>query len=296
MSKIKKFAFFLMTQKGYEVLQAFTENVGERYIDCVIGSRNPNLLNDYYEEISKLCQTKKIKFYNRKENYALNCNYAFVISWRWLINELNNRLIVLHDSVLPKYRGFAPLVTSLINGEKTIGVTALFANEDFDRGDIIAQRVLQINYPIKISDAIKRISESYKDLVIEISERMISGERIDSYKQDEEQASYSLWLDEDDYVINWKRDAGFIKRFVNSVGYPYKSASTILNKRKLRIFDADVEKDVIIENRTPGKVLFVRDGYPIVVCGRKLLKLTRVIDDETRQSILPLKRFRMRFE
>ena len=293
---MEKIALFLMTQKGYEVLQAFVENIGTQYIDCVIGSRDPNVLNDYYEEISQLCKAKNVKFYNRKENYTLNSDYFFAISWRWLIKNLQDRLIVLHDSILPKYRGFAPLVTALINGENRIGVTALFANQDFDRGDIIDQSVIEINYPIKINDAIKKISQCYNHLVIQIAQKIISGEQISPRRQEEKVASYSLWLDEKDYNIDWGRDATFIKRFIDSVGYPYKGASTIIDKRKVRILDVEVEEDVPIENRTPGKVLFVKNGYPIVVCGKKLLKIMHAIDDETKQSVLPLKKFRVRFE
>ena len=295
-SAMKKFGFFLMTQKGYEVLQAFTENVGARYIDCVVGARDTNILEDYYEKISKFCKDRQIKFYNRKENYVLNSNYSFAISWRWLLNKPESKLIILHDSLLPKYRGFAPLVNALINGEQKIGVTALFANEYFDRGDIIAQKGIEISYPIKINDAIKTISGCYKDLVIEISQKIICGKEISSYKQDEKLATYSLWLDEKDYAINWERDAEYIKRFIDSVGYPYKGACTILNKRKVRVIDAEVKEDVTIMNRKSSKVLFVEDGCPIVVCEKKLLKLTNVIDDESGKSVLPLKRFRVRFE
>ena len=49
---------------------------------------------------------------------------------------------------MPKYRGFAPLVNSLVNGEKIIGVTALFASEEYDNGDIIMQSSVDITYPI----------------------------------------------------------------------------------------------------------------------------------------------------
>ena len=55
-----------------------------------------------------------------------------------------SKLIVFHDSVLPKLRGFNPLVTSLINGYEEIGVTVLYGTEDFDRGEIILQKKVNI--------------------------------------------------------------------------------------------------------------------------------------------------------
>jgi methionyl-tRNA formyltransferase len=52
-------------------------------------------------------------------------DFNIAISWRWMLKVSN--LIVIHDSLLPKYRGFSPLVNMLINGEDTLGVTVLFA-------------------------------------------------------------------------------------------------------------------------------------------------------------------------
>ena len=57
-----------------------------------------------------------------------------------------------------------------------------------------------------------------------------------------------------------------------------------------------VEKDVKIENRTPGKVIFLIDAKPIVVCGKGLIKINEMVDDQTRQSLLPMSKFRSRFE
>jgi methionyl-tRNA formyltransferase len=54
----------------------------------------------------------------------------------------------MHDSLLPKYRGFAPLPNALINGEREVGVTALFASEEYDMGDIVCQRRLAVEYPM----------------------------------------------------------------------------------------------------------------------------------------------------
>lgn len=293
---MKKIKLFLMTQKGYQVLKSFVKEIGAQYIQCVVGARDPNVKNDYFQEISDFCNSRNIQLLDKNQEHSISSDFSFAISWRWFISNDNTNLIVLHDSILPKYRGFAPLVNSLINGEKKIGVTTLFANKDYDRGDIISQQIIEIQYPIKINDAIKKLSKCYCNLVNDISRKIINGDNITSLKQKESEATYSLWLDEHDYDIDWKGDACFIKRFIDSVGYPYKGASTYVNKRKVRIFEAEGIKEKVIENRKPGKVLFVEDKYPIVVCGKGLLKLTKVIDNKTEKSILPLQRFRTRFE
>jgi len=284
---------FLMTQKGLRVLEALVGRFGRDPIAYVVGDRDANVVHDYFDEIVRLCQEHRIPFYSRSQGPP-SVSYAFAISWRHLIHDVPN-LIVLHDSLLPRYRGFAPLPTALINGETTLGVTALFAAEEYDRGDILGQRDLEISYPIKVQTAIERVCGLYSDLVLGLFGRILAGQALVGYPQDENSASYSLWRDEADYRIGWAQDAAFIKRFIDSVGPPYRCASALLNGREVRILDAEVERDVHIEIRQPGKVIFVRSGSPVVVCGTGLLRITDLRDGTTGEKLLPLRRMRSRF-
>jgi methionyl-tRNA formyltransferase len=203
-------------------------------------------------------------------------------------------LITLHDSLLPKYRGFAPLPNALIAGERETGVSALFASDNYDAGDIICQRRLEIEYPIKIQEAIRRIVPLYAGIASEICSSLAAGGELPRRKQDESQATYSLWRDDLDYEIDWRWDAARIGRFIHAVGSPYLGARTFLNQDPVTIPEAMVEPDVRIENRAAGKVIFVRDGQPVVVCGSGLLRITHMTTRGGR-SLLPLKKFRSRF-
>ena len=84
------------------------------------------------------------------------------VSWRWMIKHPKNKLIVFHDSILPKYRGFAPLVNMLINGEKEIGVSAIFGADEYD-SEIISEKTT-ISYPIKIQKPFRLIMRILKVL------------------------------------------------------------------------------------------------------------------------------------
>ena len=86
-----------------------------------------------------------------------------------------------------------------------------------------------------------------------------------------------------------------IRRFVDALGWPYQGASTLLNGQLHRMLAAEPKPDVRIENRMPGKVLFVRAGQPVVVCGTGLLRLTALRTSAGGEA-LPLARFRSRFE
>ena len=291
-----KITLYLMTQKGFEILKAIIgENILESLISEIVVGRDKNIDNDFADEIISLCKQKSIKHFERNENFITTSNYSIAISWRWLIGDNDSRLIVLHDSLLPKYRGFAPLVNMLINKEKKIGVSAIFASEEYDKGDIIAQSQTEINYPIKLSNAIDLISKNYIQLVINILSTLSDGNKLSSISQNEDLASYSLWRNEDDYLIDWTKNSNDILNFINAVSSPYKGASTFINGlNKIRVLEAEIESDVQIENRNVGKVIFIKEKNPVIVCGSGLLKLINVIDNKTQENLLPFKNFRVR--
>lgn len=119
-----KVAFYLMNSKGFYVLQSFLNKFGSNAIEYIAAARDLKLENDYFHNIKNLAEKTQIEFYERTklpiEKEQLFKGYKFSIGWRWLIQNEEN-LIVFHDSLLPKYRGFAPLVNSLINKEKMGG-------------------------------------------------------------------------------------------------------------------------------------------------------------------------------
>jgi len=206
-------------------------------------------------------------------------------------------LIIFHDSPLPKYRGFAPLVSALVNGEREIGVTALFGADKFDTGDIIAQSKTKINYPITISEAIQINNENYIKCAEKVFKNILIGQTLVGVRQDESKASYSVWRDDDDYQIDWSNSATAIRRMVDALGYPYSGAKTNLGGKLIRIMNVEEYPDVVIENRHYGKVLFVIDGRPVVICGRGLLKITKAFLEEKdkKSSLFSLYKHRIKF-
>lgn len=288
-------SLFLMSKKGLYSLQSIVDNNLSNKIDKVVSSRDSSISKDYYKEIKDLCQKNNILFYDKGENFKVESEYVFAISWRWMLDCDKSNLIVFHDSLLPKYRGFNPLVSCLLNKEKKIGVTALFASEEFDTGPIISQSSSAITYPIKLEHAIDIICENYSNLCLELIKKINSNTGLKSKPQDETEASYSVWRDEEDYEIDWNESSNEICLLINSVGFPYLGASCFLEGKKVRILEAEVYKDLKIENRTPGKLLLKKEGFPVIICGEGLLLIKYAIYDHNKESILPLKKFRTKF-
>lgn len=291
---MSEIVLYLMNEKGFYCLSKFlNHNIANHNIKYVVSARDKNVQKDFFEEISTICKEKGVKFYERKSAPIIQKELVLAIGWRWIVNTSN--LIVFHDSLLPKYRGFSPVVNALINGDNNIGVTALFASEDYDEGEIIGQKKLTIHYPIKIQQAIEKLSILYFELFNEIIHTIIEGAEIKSYPQNEIEATYSVWRNEADYIIDWNDNADNIKRFIDALGFPYKGASSYANGKYVRVLEAEVVQDVYIENRDIGKVLFSRNGCPVVICGKGLLMLAEVIDDELSNNILPFENFRVKF-
>ncbi len=114
-----KIGFFCMNKKGYRSLRGFIDKYSRELVSYVVSSRDTGIKNDYFSNIQKLCKKNNILFFNKKEysKNSLKEDYKIAIGWKWIIDDFDN-LIVLHDSLLPNYRGFAPLVNMLINDEK----------------------------------------------------------------------------------------------------------------------------------------------------------------------------------
>ena len=104
-----------------------------------------------------------------------------------------------------------------------------------------------------------------------------------------------MWRDDSDYHIDWSHSSDEIRRHVDAVGSPYLGAITFMNSEPVRILKVKVYPDVVIENRKSGKVIFIVDNCPIVVCGKGLLMIEELVSFDKRQSLLPLQKFRTRF-
>jgi len=293
-----KFAFNLLGAKGYYCLKAIVESdfCKLNNITVIIGT-DKSVTDDFSKKIKVLCENKNINSYCRNEfqDYR-DYDYVFAIGWRWLIKGVqDNKLIIFHDSILPKYRGFAPLVSAALNKEKEIGVTALFGADEYDRGAVIAQKSISVVYPIRIEELIEKIIPCYVDLVGEVLKELFFGTEIRAENQIESDASYSIWLDSEDYFLDWNCDSDYIANKINLLGRPYQPAKSYMNDQEVIICSAEVYKNLTLEHRHVGKVLMVEGGCPVVICGRGLIKITKMTC-KSGNELIPFKSFRVRFK
>lgn len=279
-----KFAFYLLGRRAFDSLQHFFTQIGPKSVAWVIIGKDAGVANDYYHEISDLCNRHSVAWCDRltSPEDMPSADIRFAIGWKWIIRDCHD-LVILHDSLLPRYRGFSPLVAALCNGDTRVGVTAIRAENQYDTGEILGQKSIELSYPVTIKQAIDRTSILYQELIIDVVDCYCKNDVLVGSPQDESEVTYSLWRDEDDYLIDWNQTSDKIERFINAVGEPYAGALTRVNNILLRVLAAEVVPDVKIESRSShvGKIIFNDSNHVVIVCGSGLLRLLRVVDAQT---------------
>jgi len=160
--------------------------------------------------------------------------------------------INLHPSLLPKYRGAAPLNRAILNGETETGNTVIKMNERMDAGSMIARKKTDIGENETASELSERLSASGADLVLEVLKKIELGQE-DFVDQEEAGVSYAPKLTKKEGKIDWNVSAEEIMRKVRGM-QPWPGAYTDIDGRILKIVEAEME-DGDKENVTPGEVV-----------------------------------------
>ncbi|MEV0193954.1 methionyl-tRNA formyltransferase [Kitasatospora purpeofusca] len=193
----------------------------------------------------------------------------------------------VHDSLLPKYAGFSPLIWALVNGESEVGVTAHLMDEVLDAGDIVRQEAVAVGPTDTATDLFHKTVDLIAPVTIGALDLIASG-RTEFTKQDRSQASFFHKRAEEDIRIDWGWPADALERLVRAQSAPYPPAFTHHRGRRLEILAA-----VVSEGRyggTPGRI-FYREGDGVVIVagadartGRNHgLAVTRVRTDDGRE-------------
>jgi methionyl-tRNA formyltransferase len=167
----------------------------------------------------------------------------------------------VHDSLLPAYAGFSPLIWALINGEREVGVTAHLMDEELDAGDIVLQRAIPVGPADTATDLFHRTVELIAPVTTGALELIASG-RTDFTPQDRSRASFFHKRSIEDGRIDWNWPAEDLARLVRAQSDPYPSAFTHHRGRRLEVLAATVSEGRY--GGTPGRI-FYREGDAVVI-------------------------------
>lgn len=197
---------------------------------------------------------------------AVKPDVIVATNWRtWIPPRIFNapRLGTLnvHDSLLPAYAGFAPLIWALINGETEVGVTAHMMNDDLDAGDIVLQWAVPVEPADTTTDLFHKTVKLFGPITIEGLAQIESG-RTGWSKQDRAKASFFHKRSIEDSRIDWSWSAEELERLVRAQSDPYPNAFTYHNGQRLRVVSAEVSQGRY--GGTPGRI-FIREGDGVVI-------------------------------
>lgn len=188
-----------------------------------------------------------------------------------ILNSPKYGCINLHPSILPKYRGPAPIPWAIINGEKETGVTTIFMNENVDAGEIIGQKKVDISESDTAGTLGERLANIGSSLVIETLNKIKSG-KIEKIVQDESKVSYAPFLSKNMGLINWEKSAFEIHNLVRGLN-PWPVAYSYLSNLQVKIYETQIYKNNLDINKNFGKIVSVikKEGFLVVAGEGKLI-------------------------
>lgn len=146
--------------------------------------------------------------------------------------------INIHASLLPKYRGAAPIQWSIIDGEEKTGVTIQQMNEGIDTGDILEAEEVKIDVKETGGSLFDKLAETGAGLIVRTMEHIEQG-KVNPVKQDDSKSNYAKMLTKELGNIDFSKSAESIERLIRGLT-PWPSAYTKLYGKTLKIWDADV--------------------------------------------------------
>ncbi|MEK6303482.1 MAG: methionyl-tRNA formyltransferase [Acidobacteriota bacterium] len=200
----------------------------------------------------------------------------------WLLAIPRLGCINVHASLLPKYRGAAPINWAIANGDRETGVTIMQMDAGMDTGAMIEKRAIAIGEEETAPELTDRLSSLGAELLSETLPRIERGE-IDPETQEDSQATYAPMLKREDGLIDWKRSAGEIANRVRAF-QPWPGAFTFLNGARLTICRAkevagEIPGDVnaaegVASAQEPGTIARIdQSGVTLWCAGPTLLRV-----------------------
>ena len=178
----------------------------------------------------------------------------------------------IHASLLPKYRGAAPIQWAILDGEKETGVTIMQMNEGLDTGDMLTKVIVPIEDRDTGESLFDKLAEAGAKLLIETIPQIEAG-TVTPQPQDDSLSTYAKMIKKEMGLIDWKKEAVVLERLVRGMN-SWPSAYTYFNGKTLKIWETEVEKGD--SNMAPGTVVEVTKNSIKVQTGQDLLVLKQI--------------------
>lgn len=238
--------------------------------------------NVFYRSVAQVCVQHNLRAYTLDKHdmpawqarlEAIAPDYIFSFYYRELLPDsilalAGKGAFNLHGSLLPRYRGRAPVNWVLVKGETETGVTLHHMVRRADAGDIVAQQKVAIGHDDTAFILQHKLLDAAKDMLA-VQLPLIAQGKAARIKQDITQGEYCGRRTPADGIIDWTEPAETIRNQIRAVTLPYPGAFTWLGNQKILVWDSAA--DAITHNKIPGAVLSVN---PLTIaCGQGTLTI-----------------------
>ncbi len=214
-----------------------------------------------------------------KPDLIITAAYGKILPER-MLNIPKYECINVHASLLPKYRGSAPVQYSILNGDPVTGVTIMKMDVGMDTGDMLTKVEVPIDINVHTDALMEQLAVSGSDLLINTIEDYVDG-KITPVKQNEAEVSLCPPIKPEQGIFSWDKSAFEIHNTVRALS-TWPGAQTVFNGKKFKIYDTliisseDSEDSWNDSAYVPGTVVKAHKGDLIVKCGQDFLKLMEV--------------------
>ena len=178
----------------------------------------------------------------------------------------------IHASLLPKYRGAAPIEWAIIDGEQETGVTTMYMAKGLDTGDMIEREVVQITVDDTGESLTDKLAECGAKLILSTLKKLEDGTAVRTV-QDDSLSCYASMLTKNMGDIDFTQPAEKIERLVRGL-QPWPCAFTKINGKGVKIYGANVVDKP--EGVQPGSVINVTKKSFAIACGEGAIQITRL--------------------
>jgi methionyl-tRNA formyltransferase len=221
---------------------------------------------------------------------------VIVAGWYWilpsrLLDQARCGYVGIHFSLLPSYRGSAPLVWAMLNGDDTVGLTLFRFTPGMDEGPVWGQRQISGVDGSYVGEVLARLEDEAIALLADRYAAM--RDAIESpAPQADQGVSYAAPRIPDDGAIDWRRDAADLQRFVRAQSRPYPGAWTMAGDERVTIWRATASS--VPWYAAPGQVVATEGRHVLVACGDNRALVVEEVSAGDRQPMAPKDVLRVR--
>ena len=215
----------------------------------------------------KVFQPEKIRLeyeeiMNLNPDIIVTAAYGQIVGMK-LLNSPKFRSINVHASLLPLYRGGAPIHKAIMDGQKETGISIMYMEKQMDAGDILAQRSIPILDSDNCGTMFEKLSYLGRDLLLETIEKLVNNE-ITPIKQNEEDATFAYNISKEEELIDFTKEAKDVFNHIRALN-PNPIAYMLLGEEKVKVYDSVVTN--LKHNYECGKIYLGEKSKVLVACG-----------------------------